>query len=69
LTAVPAHFVWRTWTGDELALLALVGILGPVGQFCQVSAYAAGELMAIAPIDSRPIFAGIMGFLFVCRIA
>src|SRR6267154_4159731 len=40
LTAVPAYFVWRTWTGDELALLALVGILGAVGQFCQVSAYA-----------------------------
>ena len=61
--------MWRTWTGDELALLALVGILGPVGQFCQVSAYAAGELMAIAPIDySRLIFAGIMGFLLFAEL-
>jgi uncharacterized membrane protein len=69
LTAVPAYFVWRTWTGDELALLALVGILGPVGQFCRVSAYAAGELMAIAPIDhSRLIFAGIMGFLLFAEL-
>jgi hypothetical protein len=69
LTAVPAYFVWRTWTGDELALLALVGILGAVGQFCQVSAHAAGELMAIAPIDySRLIFAGIMGFLLFAEL-
>jgi drug/metabolite transporter (DMT)-like permease len=69
LTAVPAYFVWRTLTGDELALLALVGILGAVGQFCQVSAYAAGELMAIAPIDySRLIFAGIMGFLLFAEL-
>jgi hypothetical protein len=47
----------------------LVGILGAVGQFCQVSAYAAGELMAIAPIDySRLIFAGIMGFLLFAEL-
>jgi drug/metabolite transporter (DMT)-like permease len=63
-TALPAYFVWRPLTGDELALLALVGGLGAIGQFCQVRAYAAGELMAVAPIDySRLIFAGMMGFL------
>jgi drug/metabolite transporter (DMT)-like permease len=69
LTAVPAYFVWRPLTGDALALLGLVGILGAVGQFCQVRAYAAGELMAIAPIDySRLIFAGIMGFLLFAEL-
>ena len=50
-------------------LLALVGALGAVGQFCQVRAFAAGELMAIAPIDySRLIFAGIMGFLLFAEL-
>jgi drug/metabolite transporter (DMT)-like permease len=69
LTAIPAYLVWRPLTGDELALLALVGALGAVGQFCQVRAFAAGELMAVAPIDySRLIFAGIMGFLLFAEL-
>jgi drug/metabolite transporter (DMT)-like permease len=69
LTAVPAYFVWRPLTPDELALLGLVGALGAIGQFCQVRAYAAGELMAVAPIDySRLIFAGIMGFLLFAEL-
>jgi hypothetical protein len=43
--------------------------LGAVGQFCQVRAFAAGELMAVAPIDySRLIFAGIMGFLLFAEL-
>jgi drug/metabolite transporter (DMT)-like permease len=69
LTAVPACFVWRPLTGDELALLALIGALGAIGQFCQVRAFAAGELMAVAPIDySRLIFAGIIGFLLFSEL-
>ena len=69
LTAIPAYFVWRPLAGDEFALLALVGALGAVGQFCQVRAFAAGELMAVAPIDySRLIFAGIMGFLLFAEL-
>ena len=56
-------------TGGELALLALVGALGAVGQFCQVRAFAVGELMAVAPIDySRLIFAGIIGFLLFAEL-
>ena len=62
LTAIPAYFVWHPLTGDDFAQLALVGALGAVGQFCQVRAYATGELMAVEPIDySRLVFAGIMG--------
>ena len=69
LTAIPAYFVWRPVAGAELALLALVGALGAVGQFCQVRAFAAGELMAVAPIDySRLIFAGILGFLLFAEL-
>src|SRR6266404_9349820 len=69
LTAIPAYFVWHPLTGDDFAQLALVGALGAVGQFCQVRAFAAGELMAIAPIDySRLVFAGIMGFLLFAEL-
>jgi len=69
LTAIPAYFVWHPLTGDDFAQLALVGALGAVGQFCQVRAYATGELMAVAPIDySRLVFAGIMGFLLFAEL-
>ena len=69
LTAIPAYFVWRPLAGDEFALLALVGALGAVGQFCQMRAFAAAELMAVALIDySRLIFAGIMGFLLFAEL-
>jgi drug/metabolite transporter (DMT)-like permease len=69
LTAIPAYFVWRPLSGDELVLLALVGALGAIGQFCQVRAFAAGELMAVAPIDySRLIFAGVTGFLLFAEL-
>lgn len=69
LTAIPAYFVWRPLTGNELVLLALVGALGAIGQFCQVRAFAAGELMAVAPIDyTRLIFAGIIGFLLFSEL-
>ncbi len=69
LTAIPAYFVWRHMSGEEIVMLALVGALSAVGQFCTVRAYAAGELMAIAPIDySRLVFAGIIGFLLFAEL-
>ena len=69
LTALPAYFVWHSINSDDLVMLALVGGLGAIGQFCAVRAYAMGELMAIAPIDySRLVFAGIMGFLLFAEL-
>jgi drug/metabolite transporter (DMT)-like permease len=69
LTAIPAYVVWQPLSGGELVLLGLVGACGAVGQYCLVRAFAAGELMAIAPIDySRLIFAGIMGFLLFAEL-
>ena len=69
LTALPAYFVWHSINSDDLVMLALVGGLGGIGQFCAVRAYAMGELMAIAPIDySRLVFAGIMGFLLFAEL-
>ena len=53
----------------EIAMLALVGGLSALGQFCSVRAYAAGELMSIAPIDySRLVFAGTIGFLVFAEV-
>jgi drug/metabolite transporter (DMT)-like permease len=33
LTAVPAYFVWRQMSGQEIVMLALVGALSALGQF------------------------------------
>jgi drug/metabolite transporter (DMT)-like permease len=69
LTAIPAYFVWVPPIRLELALLALVGTLGAIGQFCAVRAYAIGEVTAVAPIDySRLVFAGILGFLMFSEV-
>jgi drug/metabolite transporter (DMT)-like permease len=69
LTAIPAYFVWRQMNGWEIVMLALVGALSALGQFCTVRAYAAGELMSIAPIDySRLVFAGIICFLVFAEV-
>jgi drug/metabolite transporter (DMT)-like permease len=69
LTAVPAWLVWRQMSGREIVMLALVGALSALGQFCTVRAYAAGELMSMAPIDySRLVFAGIIGFLVFAEV-
>jgi drug/metabolite transporter (DMT)-like permease len=69
LTAAPAWLVWRTPSGRELVLCAVMGILGGIGQYCAVRAYALGELTMIAPLDySRLIFAGIMGYLLFAEL-
>jgi drug/metabolite transporter (DMT)-like permease len=69
LTAAPAWFVWRPLDRDELALLVLIGSLGAIGQFCQVRAYAIGDVTAVAPIDySRLIFAGVIGYLLFAEL-
>jgi len=69
LTAIPAWLVWRQMSGHEIAMLALVGGLSALGQFCSVRAFAAGELMSIAPIDySRLVFAGTIGFLVFAEV-
>ena len=43
--------------------------LNALGQFCTVRAYAADELMSMAPIDnSRLVIAGIIGFLVFAEV-
>jgi drug/metabolite transporter (DMT)-like permease len=69
LAAVPVYFTWTTPTRFELLLFGVIGVLGAVGQFFTVRAYAIGELTAIAPIDySRLVFAGVMGYLMFAEL-
>jgi drug/metabolite transporter (DMT)-like permease len=56
---------WRWPTPGDLGLLAAMGVLGLINQYCYIKGMAIGDAAAMAPIDySRLIFAVIIGFLF-----
>lgn len=62
-TLPPALFVWRWPNPGDLILLALMGVLGTVTQWCYIKGMALGDAASMAPIDySRLIFAVIAGF-------
>ena len=64
VSAVPAAFVWRTPSLEELVLLILVGTLGAAGQSCGIRGFRVGEATAVVPFDySRLLFAGVFGYL------
>jgi len=60
---------WRWPTLQDLALLAAMGVLGLVNQYCYIKGMAIGDAAAMAPIDyTRLIFAVIIGFLIFHEI-
>jgi len=66
---IPAYFVWRTPTVDELIILGLLAAIGSGGNFCMIRALAIGEATAVTPFDyTRLIFSGILGFLFFAEV-
>ena len=63
LLILPAIWVWKTPSGIEWGLLALVGVLTTLGMICYVRAYSIGEANAIGPIEYiRLIYAGLLGY-------
>ena len=62
---LPTIFIWRTPDGDELVLLAIIGIGLSAGHACLVHGLRVGEATAVMPFDySRLLFAGVAGILF-----
>lgn len=69
LTAIPAAFVWRTPTGQEFALLVLMGMVGVTSQAMVVRGFRIGEATALSPLDyTRLLFASTIGVLFFAEI-
>ena len=65
----PALAVWVTPLPGDWPLLALIGLLGLIGQTAFTLAFSSGESSAIAPFDyMRLIFAGLFGYLFFAEI-
>ena len=65
IVSVPTLFIWRTPNGEELLLLAIIGIGLSAGHACLVHGLRVGDATAIMPFDyTRLLFAGIAGLLF-----
>ena len=51
MTLVCALFVWTWPTGDELAVLAVVGVAGTVAQMCMTQSLRIADTMVVLPFD------------------
>jgi drug/metabolite transporter (DMT)-like permease len=61
---VPAILLWVTPTWPELALLAVVGLLGISGQAMITHGLAQGDATALVPLDySRIVYSAALGYL------
>ncbi len=59
----PALWVWRTPDAAGFALMALMGVVGNLGQYFAVRAYRAGEATAVTPMDYAQLpFAALIGW-------
>lgn len=63
-TAMVAAFGWVAPPPGDLALLACVGLVGGVGQYCLTQAFRYGETGAIAPLEYTSMaWALLLGYL------
>ena len=63
-TLPPALLVWRWPAPADLALLALMGVLGTITQGAYIKGMQLGDAAVMAPVDyTRLIFAVVLGFL------
>lgn len=69
LSIPPALFVWRWPNAVDLLLLAAMGVLGTITQWCYIKGMAEGDAMVMAPIDyTRLVFAIVIGYLLFSEI-
>jgi len=69
LLAGPAFWFWRTPTGTEWALVALLGIGQTIGMICFVRGFSIAEVNVIGPSEYvRLIYAGLIGFFIFSEL-
>ena len=65
ITFVPALFVWRHPTWEQLGVAAGIGFAGTVGHLLMTRAFGMAETTALMPFDfARLIFSAVVGYLF-----
>lgn len=69
ILAGPAYAVWRAPSGADLALFALIGLLGVGGHFLMTSAFARAAAARLAALEyTALIWAALLGYLFFAEI-
>lgn len=69
ISAIPAAFVWRGPTIEEIFLLSLLGITATFGQALTMQGFRVAEATAIMPFDySRLLYAASFGYFFFAEI-
>jgi drug/metabolite transporter (DMT)-like permease len=62
-TLIPSLFVWVPPQGAQWGYLALIGIIGAIGQAALTKGFSTGETSFVTPFDySRLIYATVIGF-------
>ena len=65
ITFVPALFVWRHPTWEQLGVAAGIGFAGTVGHLLMTRAFGMAETTVLMPFDfARLIFSAVVGYLF-----
>ena len=65
ITFVPALFVWKNPTWEQLGVAAGIGFAGTVGHLLVTRAFGLAETTALMPFDfARLIFSALVGYLF-----
>lgn len=69
ILAAPAYAVWRAPSSADLALFALIGLLGVGGHFLLTSAFARAAAARLAALEyTALIWAALLGYLFFAEI-
>ena len=69
ITFIPALFVWRNPTWEQLGVAAGIGFAGTVGHLLVTRAFGMADTTALMPFDfARLIFSAIVGFFFFSQI-
>lgn len=69
LAIPPALFVWRWPPLSDLALLAVMGVMGLITQAMYIRGMAEGDAAVMAPIDyTRLVFAVVLGYVLFADV-
>ena len=69
ITLVPALFVWKNPTWEQLGVAAGIGFAGTVGHLLVTRAFGLADTSALMPFDfARLVFSAIVGFLFFSQV-
>jgi drug/metabolite transporter (DMT)-like permease len=62
-SAPPALYFWVSPSANEFIVLAAIGVLGSMGQYCLIKGYRLGEATVVTPISYvQLVLVGLVGF-------